>query len=106
MPVGNTNRLLEMTMAQWPGNWAGDVSADELREQKKITCFKAPEGMFLPVLIDLYNGTGKVAGEAHPSLDVVREGVSRRLIGQFAMRAIVVDDERVIRFEMDSRTYA
>jgi hypothetical protein len=97
---------MEVIMAQWPENWAGDVSADELKERKKITCFKAPERMFLPVLIDLYNGTGEVVGEAGPLLDVVREGVSRRLIGQIMMRAIVADHESVVRFEMDSRTYA
>lgn len=106
MTPGNANRLLEAIMAQWPFDWAGDVSAEDLKRQRNITCFKAPEGKFLPVLMDLYNGTAKVPGEAGYSLADVREHVSKLLIGQLMMRAIVVDHECVIRFEMDSRIYA
>lgn len=94
-------------MAQWPDfNWAQDVSAEHLEQEKKTTCFKAPEGKFLPILMDLYNGTAKVVGDPGPSLDVVRESVSKLLIGQIAMRAFVIDEKCIIRFEMDSRLLA
>lgn len=92
-------------MAQWPVDWAADVSAEALKKENTITCFRAPDGMYLPVLIDLYNGTGEIAGPADKSLDVVREKVSALLIGQIAMRALVVDHQSVIRFEMDSRSH-
>ncbi len=94
-------------MAQWPvePNWTHDVVAENLRELKRVTCFRASKGMFLPVLIDLYSAEAVIAGKESPVFHDVCEAVSKQLIGQIMLEALVVDDHSVVRFEMESRIY-
>ncbi len=125
-----------------PGNlgvdWAADVDGTR-SVLENITCFKAPKGKFLPVLLDLYNGqrmmlpvTGGlvpllpdeqaacdlatardsfveargIACEALKGQDIKVEvgprAETKSRVRAVMLRALVVDDEQQILFELDS----
>ncbi len=84
--------------------WTKDVSAEDLLLENKSSSFKASEGKFLPVLMDLYNGEAVQQSEG-VSFEEVRRRISFQLIGQIMLRALVVDDRGKVAFEQDSRIY-
>lgn len=125
-----------------PGNlgvdWAADVAGAK-SVLENTTCFKAPEGKFLPVLLDLYNAqrVRLVNGVLLPFLEEGEEALYDREIAQnsfvaardiacealkgwdidvkvgpaagtknhmraIMLRAMVVDEEQQILFELDS----
>ncbi len=93
-------------MALWPveQSWTRDVSAEDLITENKSSSFKASPGLFLPVMIDLYAGEA-VEQPQGTSFEDVRAYISRQLIGEIMLRALVVNDHGKVVFEQDSRIY-
>lgn len=85
-----------------PFGWASDYQG-ALVPAHQIGCFKASApGMFLPVIMDLYNGEA-IALEEKDSFSNARSAAASHLYGAIALRAQVYDHRQRVCYELNSR---